>query len=799
MKILILSLLLVFNLFGADKNNNKSTKENKTETVKEKLEFIKVSDIPDTAVNLSLELNEIEKLIEDKKDLTEMKESLSPYAESISMLLKTQVYKDVEIANLRELQKMKSELAVYVKQLKQWKSLIKSNIEIYDENKKLLKKHSSLWSESNANAKIEKAPKSILKNIKVVIKSINKQSSALKLSYDKILNSSQIITKKILLIDEMNNKINNLEIEIKNRVFYQNQEPYFTLVSENSFSFSLYFKSIKTTIVEKYSEVIVYFKTNSDKLLKFSFTSLLSFSFAIYFAYLYSRKKLFLKDESYSKKEYFFIKRVFSTLVIIFILNITAIFSDRAHSLNELNLILILIPTIRIIQTVIKKEYYKYMYLFASLYVLLVFNNNSSSFDLESRTFLLLINIAIIGLFLSMIFKKALHAGISAKTSKVLTFLFSIVVLSLVTAIFANLYGSVLLSSRILDGIFLITYVTIIFYAFFIVLSGYVVITLRKRMSKSLNILDKYALSIESTTKALLKIWMFLWWSLVLVKIFGVYEYLLKLKDDVLASSWEIGQTVISVQSIFDFLVIILGTWILAKLLKIFLEVELFSRFKFPRGMPTAILTTINYFIVITGTILAFSSLGVNTQQFALVIGALGVGIGFGLRNIIANFVSGIIMVFERPVQIGDTIEINNTMGCVQSIGARSSTLKTFDGSEVIIPNADFIAKEIINWTLSDEERRKTIEFKLALDNDIDIVLDIMKSVSRKHKDVLVNPEPVATFQGFGEYFLTFKLYFWLSDNIIKAQSELSIEIYKALKEHNVNMPIPRTHFQKEL
>ena len=161
MKIFILSLLLIFNLFGSNVNKNKTTEEPKYETVKEKLEFIKVSDIPDASVNISLELTKIEKLIQDKEDLKEMNESLSPYAESISMLLKTQVYKDVEIANLRELQKMKSELAVYVKQLKQWKDLIKSNIEIYDENKKLLKKYSVLWSESNKNAKIEKAPKSI--------------------------------------------------------------------------------------------------------------------------------------------------------------------------------------------------------------------------------------------------------------------------------------------------------------------------------------------------------------------------------------------------------------------------------------------------------------------------------------------------------------------------------------------------------------------------------------------------------------------------------------------------------------
>jgi small-conductance mechanosensitive channel len=153
-------------------------------------------------------------------------------------------------------------------------------------------------------------------------------------------------------------------------------------------------------------------------------------------------------------------------------------------------------------------------------------------------------------------------------------------------------------------------------------------------------------------------------------------------------------------------------------------------------------------------------------------------------------------MVFERPIQIGDTIEVDNTMGKVQGIGARSSTIKTFDGSEVIIPNADFISKEIINWTLSDQHRRKTVEFKVDLDNDIDMILKIMQEVAESHPDVLKDPKPLATLKSFGEYYLEFKLYFWLSENLIVAQSEVNISIYRALKDAGVTMPIPKTDIQ---
>jgi small-conductance mechanosensitive channel len=114
----------------------------------------------------------------------------------------------------------------------------------------------------------------------------------------------------------------------------------------------------------------------------------------------------------------------------------------------------------------------------------------------------------------------------------------------------------------------------------------------------------------------------------------------------------------------------------------------------------------------------------------------------------------------------------------------------------VIIPNADFIAKEITYWTLSDKHRRKVVDFKVAFDSDIELILKIMKEVALSHPDVLKDPEPLATFQGFGEYYLEFKLYFWLSQNLIVAPSDVAIGIYKTLKEEGVKMPVQKTQLE---
>ena len=691
---------------------------------------------------------------------------------------------------------MQSELAVYLKQLEEWESVFRSIINNYDKNSELLKNYSTLWSETHINAVNENAPDAILEYIVSVITDVEELRNSLKTQYDQILIDSQTVSTKISTLKDMDSTLQENEVLAKTEVFYQDKSPLFKLYAQNKFSFFAYIDSITSTIVEKYNEVIVYFKIYKDLLLKFFILTLFSMAFVAYFNYLNRKRKLFVNEESFHKKMFFFMGRPFSTFFILFILIITALFPNRPLALIDMMLVSLLIPVIRILQTVVKKEYYKYIYIIFTLFTLFLIEKNSIGYELESRIFLLLINATLFVSILYILIHRVLYSINENMVTKMGSYLLILSLILLFVAGVTNLYGSVLLSTRIIHGVLTSLYASMVFYALYIILTGYVVIILRRRISTASNMLEKYSKNIENTTKFLIKIWMFAWWFLIVVKVVGIYPFLVTLKNDSLALSWQVSNTTISVQSIFDFIFIVFATWVLARLIRTILEVEVFARFDFPRGMPTAIITVVNYTIVISGTIIAFTSLGVSAQQFALVFGALGVGIGFGLRNIIANFVSGIIMVFERPVQIGDVIEVDKTMGEVQSIGSRASTLKTFDGSEVIIPNADFIAKEITNWTLSDKHRRKVIDFKVAFDTDIELILKIMKEVALAHPDVLKDPEPLATFQGFGEYYLEFKLYFWLSENLIVAPSDVSIGIYKTLKDAGVKMPVPKTYLQ---
>ncbi len=802
MKIFIIFLFLHLSLFAAESTENRtdsSEAAKNTQTKQEEPTFITVSDVTEKAIKVTAETKRIQERIKTEKAKTkDIYETIEPYADSITLLLKDPNYQDISSQNLRELQKMQSELSVYLIQLEGWGSVLKSTVDVYDKNRKILKNDSLLWNQTYTNAVNEKAPDVILENISSVAASVDTLNEELKNNYDKALTNLQKVITLISTLKEMNTMLKKNEVLARNQVFYQDKAPFFELYANNKFSFSAYLNSIKRTIVEKYYEGIGYFKAHSDRFWIFDSVILLVIVFVAYFNYLYRKKKLFVKEESSYKKAFFFLGRPFSIFSLLFILSIIAIFPDRPDSIREILSIITLIPIIRILQTVTKKEYLKYLYLFFSLYALFLLDKNAIGYELEGRVFMLLINAALLFYLVSLIAKKVLYTIDYNFVTRMGNYILVLYSLLLLVALIANIYGSVLLSSRILDGVFETLYASVAFYTLYIILTGYVVIILRRRISTASNMLDKYSKNIENITRLLIKIWMLSWWFLIVVKMLGIEPYLITLKNDILAFSWQVSQTTISVQSIVDFIMIVLGTWILAFLIRTVLEVEVFARFTFPRGIPTAITTVLNYAIIITGVIIAFSSLGVSAQQFALIFGALGVGIGFGLRNIIANFVSGIIMVFERPVQIGDVIEVDKTMGRVQSIGSRASTLKTFDGSEVIIPNADFIAKEIINWTLSDKHRRKIVEFKVESNSDIELVLKIMNDVALSHPDVLKDPAPLATLQGFGEYYLEFKLYFWLSENLIVAPSDVSIGIYKALKEAGVKMPVQKTQLERE-
>jgi small-conductance mechanosensitive channel len=179
--------------------------------------------------------------------------------------------------------------------------------------------------------------------------------------------------------------------------------------------------------------------------------------------------------------------------------------------------------------------------------------------------------------------------------------------------------------------------------------------------------------------------------------------------------------------------------------------------------------------------------------NLSIVLGAFSVGTGFGLQNIFNNMVSGIILAFERPINVGDIVQVGELIGTVRSIGLRSSKVLSFDGAEVIVPNGNLISNEMINWTLSDAHRRMDLRVGVAYGSDPEKVIALMEQVAAKHQGVLKTPAPRGYFIEFGDSSLNFRLLAWvLLDNRLVVESELLVEINKKLAEAGIEIPFPQ-------
>jgi small-conductance mechanosensitive channel len=245
---------------------------------------------------------------------------------------------------------------------------------------------------------------------------------------------------------------------------------------------------------------------------------------------------------------------------------------------------------------------------------------------------------------------------------------------------------------------------------------------------------------------------------------------------------------------VLAFLLTLVGAFLLSRALRTLLEDELLPHLPAGRGVGNALTSTVHYTVLLLGFLLAISAAGVDLNKVSLLAGAFGVGIGFGLQNVVNNFVSGLILLYERPVQLGDMVEVGGTTGEVRRIGIRSSTIRTFQGAEVIVPNSNLISDRVVNWTFSDRRRRMDIKVGVAYGTDPERVIALLEGVAKGHPDVLEDPAPQALFVEFGDSSLNFELRAWtaLFDTWMSTQSVLSVRVARVLAEAGIEIPFPQ-------
>ena len=275
--------------------------------------------------------------------------------------------------------------------------------------------------------------------------------------------------------------------------------------------------------------------------------------------------------------------------------------------------------------------------------------------------------------------------------------------------------------------------------------------------------------------------------------IWGVFPNLKEATVGVLGFGFMVGENHFTVGLLMISTSILYGaflfSWIVQKLL---VDEVLFNR-RMEKGARISIARLVHYVILVIGFLAAVSAFGIEISKLTIVFSALGVGIGFGLKDIVNNFVSGLVLLFEQPVRVGDLIEIDGMWAEIKDIGIRSTLVKSFDHADLIIPNANLISNQVTNWTLGDRQARLIIPVGVAYGSDVDLVMETLVACAEDNSKVNPSPAPQALFLSFGESSLDFELRVFVGASMrIQIRSELHYEIDKRFRENNICIAFPQ-------
>jgi potassium-dependent mechanosensitive channel len=261
--------------------------------------------------------------------------------------------------------------------------------------------------------------------------------------------------------------------------------------------------------------------------------------------------------------------------------------------------------------------------------------------------------------------------------------------------------------------------------------------------------------------------------------------------ESLMGATLEVGTVSIAGKAVATALAVALATFVLTGVTGFILDREIVPRLQVRPGAGYAIVTFTRWTIVIVGAALTLAALGIDMAKVTLLASAVGVGIGFGLQNIVNNFVSGLILIVERPVGVGDLIEVGPLTGEVKRIGIRSSIVRTGQGAEVIVPNAELVSKNVVNWTRSDRQRRYDIDVGVAYGSDPEQVMCVLVEAAGDVPEIMKDPAPRATFKGFGDSSLNFTLLAWVPtiDVGLQAQNALRVAVLRRLNKAGIAIP----------
>jgi potassium-dependent mechanosensitive channel len=490
------------------------------------------------------------------------------------------------------------------------------------------------------------------------------------------------------------------------------------------------------------------------------------------------------------------LRRPVSSWLVVVLLGILYFDRDAPLIVQQTALFLAPVPVLRLLPRRMYAALGPWPYIVTVLYLLHRLDVLVVGTPLLERLFLLaagMLTLAAILWFLLRLRKQASASFVVAHPA-LLRSIGSLFAAAIVVAMIANAVGNVSLAEALTRGVVVSSYMGLVLYAANEVLNAILKLLLAHPTESGLRVATQHTQGLLQSLGWLLNVAAFAVWVVVALSSFRMYQPVAEWVSGVLTHPFELGQISITLGGVLLFLVSVWVSFWLAKMIRIVLQEEVLPKIELPHGASNSIATLTYYAVATIGLIVALSAAGFQPSQLTIVVGALSVGIGFGLQNIVNNFVSGLILMFERPIQPGDVVEVSGTSGTVREIGMRATRLKTAEGADVVVPNGTLLSQNLLNWTLSDKSRRLDVNVGVAYGSDLKRVLEILMNAAIATPGLIASPAPSVTFIGMGASSLNFGVSAWTNDfaNWGAIRSNMTVRVYDALTAAGVEIPYPQ-------
>ncbi len=767
--------------------------------------IIKINDIPGETERLGQRIIKLKEILKPSTNISEIDSLLVITSQEINNKKDT-LYAKIKEINRREIKVEKVSWLNYQTRLKDYQDILKTrtddvseiNDEIVNEVLKWKKTKEELESNSNSDGLYEGLDQ-VLGTLQNVLETVHTR-------LDSVFIIQNGITEVALTIDEVLSEIELTELQLQRDYFVFDSPVIWASKKIDSTDLA----SEKTAKNQSVRDLtIITLKENKEQLKEFIILNKLPFTLQIFFILflfiLMIRVNKNWKDninvltnpiEIQSK---IILSNPIASSLVAGVLISSFFYEALIPVFTEIHIYFILAGTFFLLPKLTNKRFNVFLSLLFLVYLIHTTQVYVVS-DVYTQRWITIMNAAILIIaFLdgSKVIRK------SPDQFKPLYKLFKIVtpiyMVFLVISITANVIGMTALSNLLVFAVLISTLLGIIVNLTVKVIASLTVILFK--LNKTTNI-EALTTMVNATHKRIqpILVWIgFFVWIIITIQVFDLSNLFSTWINNIMAIKWKIGETVISFGGILAFISIFVVTILLAKLIATILQDDWMVKV-LPRGLASAISLILRIILVAIGFYVALSAAGIDLSKLEFILGALGVGIGFGLQNVVLNFISGLILAFERPINLGDTIEVDQEFGVVTNIGVRSSTIKSYSGYESIIPNGDLISKKVNNYTLANRDRRSKIIMKTAPNADPLKVIELFNKVANNHPLVFKNPVPTTYFYGYDiDGNLNFNLLYWttFSDNL-KTNSDISLEIFKALKEAGIEAPAPVRRIIKE-